>query len=68
MTIAPSGALVCAGLRWGVLSAGRIPRMVICWINCGGGPVDCYDWTRVRRAVDFSPGGVYIRGVLVPRH
>ena len=34
--------------------------MVIGWIACGGGPVDCSDWTRVDCAVDFSPGGVWI--------
>ena len=36
-----------------VLSAGRIPIMVI-------GPVDCFDWMRVCGTVDFSPGGVRI--------
>ena len=44
--------------------------MVIGWIDCGGGPVDCSDWTRVRGTVDFSPGGVrivYIRGALCDR-
>ena len=36
-------------------------------IDCGCGPVDGSDWTRVRGAVDFSPGGVrigYNRGAL----
>ena len=44
--------------------------MVIGWIDCGGGPVDCSDWTRVHGAVDFLPGGVrigYIRGALCDR-
>ena len=54
--------LRCACLRGtlGVLSAARIPLMVIGWIACGGDPVDCSDWTRVDCAVDFSPGGVWI--------
>ena len=55
------------GTSLGVLSAGRIPRMVIGRIDCEGGPVDCSDWTRVHGAVDFSPGGVrigYIRRAL----
>ena len=54
--------LRCACLRGtlGVLSAGRIPLMVIGWIACGGGLVDCSDWTLVDCAVDFSPGGVWI--------
>ena len=46
----------CACLRGtslGVLSAGWIPIMVICRIDCGGGHVDCSDWRRVRGAVDF---------------
>ena len=54
----------------GVLSAGRIPIMVIGRIDCGGGPVDCSDWTQVRGAVDFSPGAVrigYIRRALCER-
>ena len=34
--------------------------MVIGCFTGGGGPVDCYDWTRVHCAVDFSPGGVWI--------
>ena len=58
------------GTLLGVLSAGRIPRLVIGRFDCGGGPVDCSDWTRVRGAVDFSPGGVrigYIRRVLWDR-
>ena len=52
------------------LSAGRIPRIVIGRLDCGGGPVDCSDWTRVRDAVDSSPGEVridYIRGLLWDR-
>ena len=52
------------------LSAGRIPIMVIGRIDCGGGPVDGSDWTRVSGAVDFSPGGVrigYIRRALCER-
>ena len=44
----------------GVLSAGRIPLMMIGWFACGGSLVDCSDWTRVDSAVDFSPGGVWI--------
>ena len=55
--------LWCACMRGtslGVLSAGRILLMVIGWFACGGGPVDCSDWTRVDCAVDFSPGGVWI--------
>ena len=58
------------GTSLGVLSAGRIPLMVIGWIDCGGSPVDCSDRTRVHSAVDFSPGGVgigYIRGELWDR-
>ena len=58
------------GTSLGVLSAERIPRMVISQINCGGGPVDCSDWMRVRGAVDFSPWGVrigYIRKALWDR-
>ena len=45
--------------------------MVIGRIDCGGGPVDCSDWTRVRGAVDFSPGGArigYIRRELWDRY
>ena len=34
--------------------------MVIGWFACGGGPVDCSDWTHVDCAVDFSPGGVWV--------
>ena len=44
--------------------------MVIGRIDCGGGLVDCSDWVRVRRAVDFSPRGVrigYIRRALWDR-
>ena len=44
----------------GVLSAGRIAHMAIGRIDCGGGPVDCSDWTRVCGVVDFLPGGVRI--------
>ena len=54
----------------GVLSAGRIPRIVIGRLDCGGGPVGCFDWTRVHGAVDSSPGEVrigYIRGALWDR-
>ena len=50
---------MCGTSLW-VLSAGRIPLMVIGWIDCGGSPVDCSDWTRVHSAVDFSAGGVWI--------
>ena len=63
----------CAGERGtslGVLSAGRIPCLVIGRIDCGGGPVDGSDWTRVRGAVDFSSGEVrigYIRRALWDR-
>ena len=35
-------ACVC-GTSLGVLSAGRIPTMVIGRIGCGGGPVGCSD-------------------------
>ena len=55
----------------GVLSTGRIPLMVIGLIACGGGPVDCSDWTRVDCVADFSPGGVwigYIRAELWDRY
>ena len=31
--------------------------MVIGRIGCGGGPVGCSDWLRVRGAVVISPGG-----------
>ena len=41
------------GTSLGVLSAGRIPIMVIGRISCGGGPVDCSDWMRVCGAVDL---------------
>ena len=53
----------CACVRrtsLGVLSAGRIPIMVIGWIGYGGGPVGCSDWLRVRGAVVVWPGGVRI--------
>ena len=52
----------CARMRGtslGVLSAGRIPLMVIGCFTCEGGPVDSYDWPRMDCAVDFSPGGVW---------
>ena len=45
------------GTSLGVLSAGRIPIMGIGRIGCGGGPVGCSDWLRVRGAVVFSPRG-----------
>ena len=48
------------GTSLGVLSAGRIPIMVIGWIGCGGGPVGCSDWLRVCGAVVVWPGGVRI--------
>ena len=54
------------GTSLGVLSAGRIPIMVIGRIGCGGGPVGCSDWQRVCGAVVVWPGGVrigYIRRV-----
>ena len=54
----------------GVLYTGRIPRMVIGRIDCGSVPIDGSDWTRVRGAVDFSPGEVrigYIRRALWDR-
>ena len=66
----PQRCACTRGTSLGVLSAGRIPIMVIGRIDCGGGPVDCSDWTQMRVAVDFSPGGVrigYIRGVLYDR-
>ena len=56
----PQRCACMRGTSLGVLSAGRIPHMVIGRIDCGGGPVDCSVWTRVRGAVDFSPGGVRI--------
>ena len=49
-----------SGTSLGVLSAGRIPNMVIGWIGCGGGPVGCSDRLRVHGAVVISPGGVRI--------
>ena len=52
-------ACVC-GTLLGVLSAGRIPIMVIGWIGCGGCHVGCSDWLRVRGPVVISPGGVGI--------
>ena len=52
-------ACMCRTLL-GVLSAGRIPLMVIGCFACGGGPVDCFDWPHGDCAVDFSPGGVWI--------
>ena len=56
-TLAPGGVLVCARLRWG--SFPREGFSAWCF-TCGGGPVDCSDWTRVDCAVDFLPGGVWI--------
>ena len=59
------------GTSLGVLSAGRIPIMVIGRFGCRSDPVDCSDWMRVRGAVDFSPGGVrigYIRRALGERY
>ena len=56
------------GISLGVLSAEGFHSFR--WIDCGSGPVDCSDWTRVHSAVDFSPGGVrigYIRGELWDR-
>ena len=52
-------------------SLGSFPRegfpiMVIGQIGCGGGPVGCSDWLKVRGAVVVWPGGVrigYIRRV-----
>ena len=61
----PQRCVCMCGTSLGVLSSRRIPLMVIGWIDCGGSPVDCSDWTRVHSAVDFSAGGVwigYIRG------
>ena len=69
-TIAPSGALVRAGLRWGSFPQEGFPIMVIGRFDCGGGPVDGFDWTIEHGAVDFSPGGVrngYIRRALWER-
>ena len=48
------------GTSLGVLSAERIPLMVIGCFTCGGGPVNGSDWPRVDCMVDFSPGGVWI--------
>ena len=48
----------CACMRrisLGVLSAGRIPHMVIGCFACGGSPIDCSDWTLTDCVVDFSP-------------
>ena len=42
----------------GVLSAGRIPIMVIGRIGYGGGPVGCSDWLRVCDTIIIWPGGV----------
>ena len=48
------------GTSLGVLSAGRIPIMVIGRIGYGGGPMGCSDWLRVCGTVVFLPGGVRI--------
>ena len=58
--ISPLRCACMRGTSLGVLSAGRIRLMVIGWFTCGGGPVDCSDWTWVDCVVDFSPGGVWI--------
>ena len=58
--ISPRRCACMRGLSLGVLSAGRIPLMVIGCFAFGGGPVDCSECTRVDCAVDFSPGGVWI--------
>ena len=66
----PQRCACTRGISLGVLSVGRILIMAIGWIDRGGGPMDCSDWTRVSGAVDFSPGGVtigYIRGALCDR-
>ena len=66
----PQRCACMCGTSLGVLSAGRILLMAIGWIDCGGGPVDCSDWTRVHSVVDFSHRGVrigYIRGELWDR-
>ena len=52
----------------GVLSAGRIPIMVIGQIGGGGRPMGSSDWLRECCAVVVWPGGVgigYIRRVLI---
>ena len=48
------------GTSLGVLSAGRIPIIVIGRISYVGGPVGCSVWLLVRGAVVISPGGVRI--------
>ena len=66
----PQRCACTRGTSLGVLSAGRILIMAIVRIDCGSGPRDCSDWTRVRGVVDFSPGGVrigYIREALCDR-
>ena len=58
------------GTSVGVLSAGRIPIMVIGLFDCAGGPVGCSDWLSVRSAVVICHGGVrivYIRTALIGR-
>ena len=58
------------GTSMGVLSAGRIPIMMIGRFGCGGGPVGCSNWLRVRGTVVISPGGVrigYVRRALCGR-
>ena len=47
-------ACVCV-TSLGVLSAGRVPLMVIGRIGCGGGPAGCSDWLRVCGAIVTSP-------------
>ena len=49
-------ACVC-GTSLGVLSAGKIPIMVIGRIGGGGGPVGHFDWLRECGAVVVWPGG-----------
>ena len=58
--ISPRRCACVHGTSLGVLSAGRIPLMVIGCFAHGGGPVDCSDWPCVDCAVDFLPGGVWI--------
>ena len=59
-----NGVLVCAVLRLGVFSAGRISLTLTGCSACVGGLVDCSDWPCSDCAVDFSPEEVgigYIR-------
>ena len=44
----PQRCACMRGTSLGVLSTGRIPIMVIGRIDCGGGPVDCSDWSARR--------------------